>query len=463
LLEGRSAPPDLDFDPEVQATNALLTLFAHQSPPPVALAPAYVTPQNTSILKLTTCPTNEELQDDRESEQGLIPDACVAEDVFIEPMTYFDDAFWAYPSEEEPKEDACPRDVSKDGSEDEVRAEREIVALVVTPLTRHSESLQPVTTYSAEEQASNDTPIRPQDGGIDVGTAKAQNPLFDPSEKALDSVREVGIFHSASPLKKDEHSVPGGSAQGRFWKTVMEHPHADSADNEDHDGSENGYGPTLEEPVTPHHCTSPREMPDLNHRGGSTNSFAPIIVDTNGGQPIVIEDTDDESEDVDITDNPLTWPGSQRRARSRPLRSQDGTVSWSDTRFERITKASTQKLWMTAQDQWMTMRDLSCSSTSKNVKGFNKIMTQIEYRTQRNNGIMTFEDAEKLDRNFERMTGRKQRRLRRKQKKIVRKVERTMKELHEEVELTTLMEDHPMGDGDTKDGDYTPGAKLPAW
>jgi hypothetical protein len=271
-----------------------------------------------------------------------------------------------------------------------------------------------------------------------------------PEPQSECSVEEQGSSVASSslrsPLKDKQHSTSDHSGEELSCGAAF-------AEYGDHDSVANTHQSALGGPVTP----------DRIHHEVSTNDWAPIITDTNDGQPIVIHDTEDESEHVDMTDAQLTCPDSQRRTRSRPLRSQDGMVSWSDVRFEEKNRAKIQRLWLEVQAQWTSMRKLSSLTTSKNIKAFDKKMKKTNNQTQLNNGLTTLKNAQMLSRNFERMIYYLEKRLRGKQSKIIRKVERILNDLHEEAQMTVLIGDHPMGDGDSKDGDYKPQARLPPW
>ncbi|KAH7551123.1 hypothetical protein BM1_09997 [Bipolaris maydis] len=194
-------------------------------------------------------------------------------------------------------------------------------------------------------------------------------------------------------------------------------------------------------------------------------SQTPLITDTNNGEVIIIDDSSNSSnfnessdEMEDITKDRRTWPGSQRRARSRHQRTLHGMVQWSDARLERRNYTAIQQLWSNAQKYWKSMRALKCFAKSKRVKKFDKMMIRAQKHVQKNGGTILLHDMGKLHRKFRHiLPGLRMRLESSNQKKFVDNVDATLKELYTVVEVTMLMTEQPPNDDDENDGDYRPG------
>jgi hypothetical protein len=121
----------------------------------------------------------------------------------------------------------------------------------------------------------------------------------------------------------------------------------------------------------------------------------PIITDTNNGEVIVIEDSEDEKED--ITANQRTWSGSQRRVWSKPLHP---IVKWSGKRFERANRTAMRQLWINVKTKWSSIRALTCFSGIIRAEIFNRIIMRVDERAQGNDDMISCLDANRLQRNF---------------------------------------------------------------
>jgi hypothetical protein len=182
-----------------------------------------------------------------------------------------------------------------------------------------------------------------------------------------------------------------------------------------------------------------------------------ITNDTENVEVIVIEDSSDEAEDIDVTADRRTWRDLHRRACSGSLRSQDGMIPWSDVRFERANWTVVKELWIEIQVDWMSVRELQCFVGSKNVEKFNKTIIHVDKRTRQNGGVMSFPDAGRLLRRFKRMVPLLQKRSQRgRQQRAVKHIQCILTSLYEEVNMAKIIEEHPMSDGDSADEAYMP-------
>lgn len=294
------------------------------------------------------------------------------------------------------------------------------------------------------------------------------------SEAILESTEQMGISNSTARGSTDPNDIEG------FITEDMTHSCGETAgttaDQHPRAGSHRVLFRTsltvptnAGEPTTDSiDLTSNIEM-DQNPRAGSSpyaRSSRPIIVDTNNGEPILIEDSSDSSDvsefsdSSDIASDPRTWAGSQHHVRYRPLRVLKGMVRWSDENLAIGNRTIVQDLWIDAQRYWESMRTLKCLAKSKLLKKFNKfnkMMANAKERTKQNGGTVRTEDAAKLQSKFKDILPRLQRRMHSsKERDLVASMGRTLKDLEKVVEITVVITEQLPDEGDEDDDVYKP-------
>jgi hypothetical protein len=116
------------------------------------------------------------------------------------------------------------------------------------------------------------------------------------------------------------------------------------------------------ERLTPRRCSSRESSPNCQRHS------TPIITDANRSEVII------------INNNLLDSVYNRHHVRFRPH--QEGMVAWSDAKYEQGRSERSEALWIAVQCSWMSLRELLELQESRNVKGFDKVMNQVEVNTR---------------------------------------------------------------------------------
>lgn len=199
----------------------------------------------------------------------------------------------------------------------------------------------------------------------------------------------------------------------------------------------------------------------MDLRNGDT-AGEPIIVDTDDEEPVVINDiTDtgsahsDNTEDVVMTDSADDAQPVEHLRRRRTIRKQAGLVQWSDPTFEEKQRAKLRSEWYMMQFRWIEMRQLSALSGRKGINRFDNLFNLVDRKAQRNDGFIQFNDVRRLEFAFRRVAKSAKKRVSGKQERgMIHHVEQHMQHVYDTSQLSTLIDEYPMVDGDERDEDY---------
>lgn len=179
-----------------------------------------------------------------------------------------------------------------------------------------------------------------------------------------------------------------------------------------------------------------------------------IIVDTNGGEVIVIDSTDDE---MDLDDGKSRQTPCRRVQRKRVSPQSREMIDWMSREYETISVASLAAVWKMVWKQWGKVRTESDRQLAQILDRFHEKMSNIQ-RYELWNEKYRRHDGRRAYRAWERYGIEKrtwQQAQTKKVKRLVRQLGGVLRRL-QEVEEEHLSIAAPMNDGDSKDCDYMP-------
>jgi hypothetical protein len=191
-------------------------------------------------------------------------------------------------------------------------------------------------------------------------------------------------------------------------------------------------------------ASSPTAKKSLSTKA-SRSRRSQIIIDTNDGNPIVI-DSDDE------TSGEQHAPPSPNRIKRARAEGPGGLVLWADPKFEDDLRRKASDLFEKIQASWMQVRDLPQLAGMLTVERFNLTIIEIE---KMENQAVSQEDAILLRDLFEEMDTERLSTVTGKDGRLVRKLRKRIRDLPEKTFMTDMVEEY-QGKDDDQDSDYRP-------